>query len=215
MKPRAVLNEQQALEIFALRPRSDSRKLAASYVGARFGVNEKTVRDIWVGRTWSRATILLRESDENLSAKFLAPSKLGRPKGSKDTRPRDFRARSGHAEGSSCSRRPLISSTSQNGRSNSNSTLDLTRAGKNKSKLYITSQLSRQASRCLKAHPIQTIDSVHKAAAETLLSIDDMLHFWAQSASMSTHATIAEDPFGQDWARKSYELRMSFCSQAT
>ena len=58
-RPRAVLTETQVLEIFRIKlpglecsPNSN----VASLVASKYGVNEKTVRDIWKGRTWRRTT---------------------------------------------------------------------------------------------------------------------------------------------------------------
>ena len=89
-KPRAILTEQQAVHIFELKLRMTSsnlknRSLTAAGIAKVFGVNEKTVRDIWKGRTWSRETWHMDCSRQVL----IKPS--GRPKGSKDTRPRQQR----------------------------------------------------------------------------------------------------------------------------
>ncbi len=58
-RSRAVLTEMQVVDIFRLKfpvidcsPNSN----VASLVASKYGVNEKTVRDIWKGRTWRRAT---------------------------------------------------------------------------------------------------------------------------------------------------------------
>ncbi len=48
-------------------------------------VSEKTVRDIWTGRTWSRETWHL-DTSRNLQLK-----QLGRPKGCRDSQPRKQR----------------------------------------------------------------------------------------------------------------------------
>ena len=88
MRPRAVLDPQQVLNIFRLRPSANAAASTAAAVGVRFGVNEKTVRDIWVGRTWRHATIQLLTRDEALPAQYHPPKSLGRPKGSKDRTPR-------------------------------------------------------------------------------------------------------------------------------
>jgi hypothetical protein len=51
-----------------------------------YGVSAKTVRDIWVGRTWYWATYPL-DLTRSISTERLE-RKLGRPKGKKDSRPR-------------------------------------------------------------------------------------------------------------------------------
>mmetsp|Transcript_71287 Transcript_71287/g.190330 ORF Transcript_71287/g.190330 Transcript_71287/m.190330 type:complete len:161 (-) Transcript_71287:386-868(-) len=50
-KPRDILSESKAMEILRFRGR-----IAPKVVGARYGVSEKAIRDIWNGRTWSKAT---------------------------------------------------------------------------------------------------------------------------------------------------------------
>ena len=82
LKPRAVLNEQQAVEIFQV-------KLAASCpsaerIAALLGISEKAVRDIWKGRTWSRETYHL-----DPARPMQVKRACGRPRGSKDSRPRN------------------------------------------------------------------------------------------------------------------------------
>ena len=86
LKPRAVLNEQQAVEIFHV-------KLAASCpsavrIAALFGISEKAVRDIWKGRTWSRETHHLDPARPMQIKKA-----CGRPRGAKDSRPRNMSRR--------------------------------------------------------------------------------------------------------------------------
>jgi hypothetical protein len=56
---------------------------SATFLATRYGVNERTVRDIWKQRTWNNATRLLAEGTSPMPKK-----KLGRPMGSKDIRPR-------------------------------------------------------------------------------------------------------------------------------
>ncbi len=55
-KTRRVLNLQQALQIFEIKRSKQSSgkygRQSAAGVSRSFGVSEKTVRDIWVGRTW-------------------------------------------------------------------------------------------------------------------------------------------------------------------
>jgi hypothetical protein len=79
-KPRARLTEDEVIQIFKLRldsPRPASTKLATLY-----HVSEKTVRDIWKGRTWSRETWHLDTS------RTLQVKQTGRPKGCRDRQPR-------------------------------------------------------------------------------------------------------------------------------
>ena len=87
-KPRAVLNAQQAIEIFRISLAANACMLAcpsAVRIAASFGICEKTVRDIWKGRTWSRETHHLDHARPVLMRKA-----SGRPRGSKDSRPRNL-----------------------------------------------------------------------------------------------------------------------------
>ena len=86
-KPRAILTAQQAVHIFELKQRMSTsnrgnRSLSAAGVARVFSVNEKTVRDIWKGRTWSRET---QHMDCSRQMVIKHP---GRPKGCKDAKPR-------------------------------------------------------------------------------------------------------------------------------
>ena len=82
---RAILTEQQAIDIFRIR--SESLKpmtvSSATAVAKLYGINERTVRDIWMQRTWSNATWSLAQNTTLESRK-----KMGRPIGAKDSRPR-------------------------------------------------------------------------------------------------------------------------------
>ena len=88
LKPRAVLSKQQAVDIFriagVLRPDGTrGTKPTASSVAKQYGVSEKTIRDIWRGRTWYEETLPL---DVSRQPKLAA--KTGRPLGRKDSAPR-------------------------------------------------------------------------------------------------------------------------------
>ena len=82
---RAVLTKDKVVKIFqqsksfspiAVRP-------SASIVAREYGVSEKTIRDIWKGRTWYNETLPF---DMNREPKLRA--KTGRPLGCKDRAPR-------------------------------------------------------------------------------------------------------------------------------
>lgn len=53
-KTRAKLSEAQAINIFNLKKNSPT--ISAARIATIYGVGEKTIRDIWTGRTWSRET---------------------------------------------------------------------------------------------------------------------------------------------------------------
>jgi hypothetical protein len=87
-KPRAVLVKEQVMDIFRLSAvRSpEQKKPTATSVAKKYGVNEKTIRDIWRGRTWHEETLPL---DADRIPKKMA--KTGRPLGRKDRAPRKSR----------------------------------------------------------------------------------------------------------------------------
>ena len=55
---RSVLTKKQATEIFAYKQKLGSQSLTAMSVelANRYNVNSKTIRDIWSGRSWLKAT---------------------------------------------------------------------------------------------------------------------------------------------------------------
>ncbi len=81
-KTRSVLTLQQAIHIFEIKwgqsnqPSGRSGHQSAAAVARSFGVNEKTVRDIWVGRTWIREIMHL---DPARAAKAGSLKMPGRP----------------------------------------------------------------------------------------------------------------------------------------
>ena len=56
--------------------------MSATQLGKLYEVSEKTIRDIWTGRTWVRETWRLDTS------RSIPVKKIGRPKGRKDNKPR-------------------------------------------------------------------------------------------------------------------------------
>ena len=98
---RAILTEQQAIEIFGF---ASSHQIVSSAIAVArmYGVNERTVRDIWKQRTWTHATHPLEGSMRVESKK-----KAGRPKGSKDTKPR--KQKQGPMLSSGSGRKALVS----------------------------------------------------------------------------------------------------------
>ena len=82
-KPRAKLTITDAINIFLLK----TGQSTATNISRQFGVNEKTVRDIWTGRTWVRET-------NNLGAsRPLVLKSNGRPKSRCDELLRNKRSR--------------------------------------------------------------------------------------------------------------------------
>jgi len=75
----------------------DAQVSSSALVAAQYGVSSKTVRDIWNRKTWIYATAqpIVQEhasSDDpahiDITSLQLRPSKVGRPKGSRDKMPR-------------------------------------------------------------------------------------------------------------------------------
>jgi hypothetical protein len=94
-KPRAILNRDQAVEIFKLKPPASDLKTSkvCLTVASMYKVSEKTVRDIWSGRTWHEET---KHLDPSRPVRNSAPP--GRPIGRKDSAPR--RGNGGHRSSS-------------------------------------------------------------------------------------------------------------------
>jgi len=82
-KLRTRLTQADVVEIFL---RKQSQK-SPTVVSRLCGVSEKTVRDIWSGRTWSKETQHLDPS------RTMCIKKIGRPTGRKDTKPRKPRTK--------------------------------------------------------------------------------------------------------------------------
>ena len=79
-KTRAILTAEQAIDIFKIKisgPAAIRQQLSPSKVARAFGVNEKTVRDIWKGRTWFRETMHLDPARVITAASLRPP---GRPR---------------------------------------------------------------------------------------------------------------------------------------
>ena len=81
-----VLTEQLVIEIFALKSSAGMSnqpfQLSATEVSRQYNVNEKAIRDIWAGRTWTKVTTRF---DRSVVA---SEKQMGRPRGSKDKQPR-------------------------------------------------------------------------------------------------------------------------------
>ena len=99
---RAILTEEQAQIIFRHKPTAFSQdRDKAGVLARRFGVSIKTVRDVWVGRTWYRATFHMDRTKPFEPERL--EKKAGRPKGAKDSKPR---SRKHQADGAPTERLP-------------------------------------------------------------------------------------------------------------
>ena len=95
-RPRVLLSDKEAQEIFKLQTNHGYPSLhSASVVFAkRYGVSPKAIRDIWSGRSWLEATFSLWNAEQRPERRT-----IGRPKGSKDSKPRKCKKKSQHILG--------------------------------------------------------------------------------------------------------------------
>lgn len=85
-RPRAILNETQAIDIFHIKLAANASMQARPspvQVAFLFGISEKAVRDIWKGRTWAKETHHLDPTRQVPMQK-----RCDRPRGSKGSMPR-------------------------------------------------------------------------------------------------------------------------------
>ncbi|EKX40142.1 hypothetical protein GUITHDRAFT_113879 [Guillardia theta CCMP2712] len=93
-RTRGVLSRDTIVEIYKLRTNDKKIKTAASAsVGLKHGVTAKAIRDIWNRRTWWNVTEALwtEEEREDYARRRKPCGKAGRPRGSKDSKPRKSR----------------------------------------------------------------------------------------------------------------------------
>jgi hypothetical protein len=84
---RAILNNEQAQQIFRYKPApGDKVRKRAGALSKMYGMSTKSIRDIWSGRTWYRATCHLDQSKPPVVERLC--KKAGRPRGAKDSKPR-------------------------------------------------------------------------------------------------------------------------------
>lgn len=82
-----MLSASQAQEIYCMKPKMETQmRDMAEQLAKKYGVSIKRIRDIWDGRTWYKETYHL-DPDKPISLDRLETRK-GRPKGSKDVKPR-------------------------------------------------------------------------------------------------------------------------------
>ena len=81
MLRRCRLTEDEAIGIFQCKGGPSN----ATKTARAFCVSEKTVRDIWTGRTWAKETSHLDAS------RAIKVTQMGRPKGRRDSHPRKSR----------------------------------------------------------------------------------------------------------------------------
>ena len=174
-KPRARLTEDQVLDIFKLKGSSKY----ASQLGALHGVSEKTVRDIWTGRTWSLETHHLDTS------RPIVIKNPGRPKGSKDSKPRKQKGQSvqnhlrqSHQSLGSNNKHSLPRSTTP-----CELSIDESYVHDNRSDCDFKLWTGPQG------------PASHISASMRRSSVDDELHEWKEQSWCSPRT----DPFRRDW----------------
>ncbi len=121
VRPRAILNERQVLQIFQIKLTAKTSMHpcpSAVHTAIYFGISEKTVRDIWTGRTWARETCHMDPSRPASTKKM-----TGRPKGCKGCRPRTTMQQ----QNESALLRPTSESMATNNIPNDNRTANETR----------------------------------------------------------------------------------------
>ena len=90
MKARAILSAEKAIEIFKARPKAGSITSTSTVLASDYNVSSKTIRDIWSGRSWYKVTY---RYDFKAPVEHKLSAIPGRPKGSKDSKPRRKRSK--------------------------------------------------------------------------------------------------------------------------
>jgi len=167
-RPRAILNEAQAIQIFQIKvaantfmhPRPSSVKIAEL-----FGISEKAVRDIWNGRTWGSVTCHM-----DPSRPVQVRKDVGRPKGSKDSRPRATQRRL-----------------------NTGVRFDSKKQTINSIETNIPATCAAKLIASLPSNQVLHVSQQRTVGSD---SVDDQLHGWAEGTSTPSELI---DPFLFDW----------------
>ena len=181
IKLKTCLGVSQVLQIF--RSKMEDSKLAATHVARAYGVSEKTIRDIWLGRTWKHATCALSGCGSWI------PKKCGRPQGSKDRMPRKPRKTPPTACFTAITPEARESSTTP----------------PSESEYLVTESRDLTMTKVEEGvyhHHKPKVDSASQQSAlpassstSAKVSIDDMLFRWDIVSACSGSI----DPFGEDW----------------
>ena len=166
---RAKLTQSDALDIYKCK----GSLISAATLSKHYGVSEKTVRDIWTGRTWSKETWHLDAS------RPYPTKKMGRPFGRKDAqprKPRGLRPITDSVSWSQSFRAAQISPESQSADKESIFRIEMNEIPK--ARMKVTDEVPASAW-CWRDQ-----------------SIDDLLH----EKALRGFDTAFEDPFGPDWA---------------
>ncbi len=182
-KPHARLTQQQAVDIFRVRNSAPS----AVKIAAFFDINEKTVRDIWAARTWSRETSHLDPT------RTVELKQAGRPKGCRDSKPRKKRVGSTRA----------VSQVDTPGATSSENEAAhggyFTPQGPYENDGYISRMNSTNLSTGLHGarNSISSGESSeNRPSTRRVASVDDQLYNWGEEFWTSSKN---KDPFINDW----------------
>ena len=201
---RAILTDEQARAIFQVKPSPFARdRDRAGALARAYGVSVKTVRDIWVGRTWYRATFDL-DPTAPISPERLH-KKPGRPKGAKDSKPR-VKKPVKDEEGDSDD---LVPSTPANPHLPKQEDATENNCWKSEPLAFPRSQLrfsieTEHDACCADAHSAcapapGARDAPATAESRSLPEAEDLLPAW-HAAPLAVIAPELLDPFHHDWA---------------
>ena len=181
-KQRARLSATDVIRIFQEK-KSDA---PATKVGLAFGISEKTVRDIWKGRTWAKETWHLEPTRQ------LVLQQLGRPKGSKDSMPRRKRIV-----------REILPTTDKEGCTHAHAS-----PGSSGTDSYLIDPIYESSSMLSRSFAQSRSGIRFSGSAEkSSESIDDQLHRWDSSIWCES------DPFLQDWKQQVFAFQRSEINQ--
>ena len=164
------------------KPSSDTSqqhlRTVAGILARLFGVSAKTIRDVWVGRTWYRATFHMDH------AKPFAPERLekkaGRPKGSKDRKSRScFATLSGGSHN-----KHLLGTNNQVGNKSCTK-------GRYGSLRHRACRVSAGSLRHAPSHAYPVKDAFSRGNADS--------RSWANFPKIISSSCGFEDPFREDW----------------
>jgi hypothetical protein len=189
LKTRAKLSVDQVIEIFHTKGTALN---SAANIATLYGVSEKTVRDIWKGRTWCDETWHLD------TTRVLQTKRIGRPKGCRDSKPRKQKT-DGKDEIFSLAPDLHLGEASKS--VDQNRKVDETSGRMDRVLgLYLPSDVKDDLT---VAHLISASDSPPQSFASSPLpssgavqSVDQQLHEWGQALWLDLERA---DPFRKDW----------------
>lgn len=118
------LTKRDVLHIFAQRAQvnnHESNALTSRQLATKYGISERTVRDIWTRRSRTNITMSHWTDDEKKEDKTPPQQRVGRPPGAKDTAPRKRQRTSGSEQETSSSDSGTARQSDTTGSRNQNS----------------------------------------------------------------------------------------------